>query len=64
MFRKKRKARSIVDGARVGCPIRGIDVDIEECTVCHHLLRFVDGPPPYVSCNALRIDPATSRLDC
>jgi len=37
MFWTKREDRSFVDGARVGCPVRGTDVDIEECIGCGKL---------------------------
>jgi hypothetical protein len=62
MFWKKRESRAIVDGARVGCPLRGVDVDIEECVGCGKLLRVVDDDPPYVVCGGFRTDPFTSRL--
>jgi hypothetical protein len=62
VFWKKRKDRAFVDGARVGCPLRGIDVDIEECMACAKLLRVVDDDPPYVACTGWRSDPFASRL--
>jgi hypothetical protein len=43
-----------VDGARVGCPLRGTDVDIEECMACGRLLRLIGDDPPYVLCTAWR----------
>jgi hypothetical protein len=62
MFGKRRERRSTVDGARVGCPLRGADVDIEECTACTKLLRVVDDDPPYVVCNGFRTDPLANQL--
>ena len=53
---KRERDRRIVDGARVGCPQRGTDVDIEECMACGKLLRVVNDDPPYVICRALRED--------
>lgn len=49
-WNKKHPDRSLVDGTRVGCPVRGTDVDIEECMACGKLLRLVDDDPPYVVC--------------
>ena len=62
MFWKKREPRATIDGARVGCPLRGTDVDIEECMACTKLLRVVDDDPPYVVCTGFRIDPLASQL--
>lgn len=62
MFWKKREDRAFVDGARVGCPLRGTDVDIEECLGCANLLRKVDDDPSYVVCAASRTDPRTATL--
>lgn len=62
MFSKKREQRRLVDGARVGCPLRAADVDIEECMACPKLLRVVDDDPPYVVCSAWRADPFASQL--
>jgi hypothetical protein len=62
LFRRKRVPRLIVDGARIGCPLRVADVDIEECMSCSKLLRVVDGEPPYVVCTGWRPDPFTSKL--
>jgi hypothetical protein len=62
MSGKKREPRASVDGARVGCPLRGADVDIEECMACTKLLRVVDDDPPYVICNGFRTDPLASQL--
>ena len=58
----KRMPRAFVDGARVGCPLRGADVDIEECVACTKLLRVVDDDPPYVVCNGFRTDPLADQL--
>lgn len=46
--------RRFVDGARLSCPLRGGDVDIESCYACGHLARLVDGDRPYVVCTARR----------
>lgn len=54
MFGKKRDDRPPFDGARVGCPLRRTDVDIEECMACRKLLRVIDDDPPYVVCTAWR----------
>lgn len=62
MFGKKREPRAGVDGTRVGCPLRGTDVDIEECMACTKLLRVVDDDPPYVVCNGFRTDPLANQL--
>jgi hypothetical protein len=62
MFWKQRKPRATVDGGRVGCPLRGADVDIEECMACTKLLRVVDDDPPYVVCNGFRTDPLANQL--
>jgi hypothetical protein len=48
---------ALVDGARVGCPLRGGDVDIEECMACDKLLRVVDDDPPYIVCTGWRTGP-------
>jgi len=54
VFWTKREDRSFVDGARVGCPLRGTDVDIEECMACGKLLRVISDDPSYVVCTAWR----------
>jgi len=51
-----------VDGARVGCPLRGTDVDIEECMPCGKLLRVVNDDPPYVLCTAWRDSARTAEV--
>jgi hypothetical protein len=61
MFWRKPADRAPIDGARVGCPRRGVDVDIEECMACGKLLRVVDDDPPYVICTAWR-DPRSAEL--
>jgi hypothetical protein len=45
---KKRKDHALVDGARVSCPLRGIDVDLEEGMACAKGLRVIDDDPPSV----------------
>lgn len=41
----------IVDNGRVGCPIRGADVDVEECLTCPRLTGVgEDGALTYVTC--------------
>jgi hypothetical protein len=62
MFGRTRAPRAIVDGAHVGCPLRGSDVDIEECMACTKLLRVVDDDPPYVVCAGFRTDPLAGQL--
>ncbi len=54
MFWTKREHRSFVDGARIGCPLRGTDFDIEECMACGKLLRVIGDDPSYVVCTAWR----------
>jgi hypothetical protein len=62
MFGKKRKPRAMVDGARVGCPLRGVAVDVGVCMACSKVLRVVDDDPPYVVCGGFRTDPLASQL--
>jgi hypothetical protein len=62
MWRNKRDPRRVVDGARVGCPVRATDVDVEECFACPRVLRVVDDDPPFVVCAAWRADPFVSDL--
>ncbi len=62
MFWTKRADRALMHGARAGCPLRGVDVDIEECLACGKLLRVVDDDPPYVVCTAWRSEPRTAEL--
>jgi len=51
MFSRQREQRFVVDGVRVECPMRGPEVDIDECTACGKLLRVVvDDDPPYFVC--------------
>jgi len=54
--------RLLLDGARVGCPIRGGDVEIEQCFACGKLLRVIDDDPPYVMCASWRTDPRLREL--
>ncbi|HAF11638.1 MAG TPA: hypothetical protein DCK98_16385 [Chloroflexi bacterium] len=60
MFWKKREDRRLFDAGFVGSPLRGVDVDIEECMACGKLLHVLDDDPPYVVCTAWRTDPRTS----
>jgi hypothetical protein len=62
MFGKTREPRAFIDGARIGCPLRGADVDIEECMACTKLLRVVDNDQPYVVCSGFRSDPLANQL--
>jgi hypothetical protein len=62
VFGKKREPRAVIDGARVGCLLRGADVDIEDCMACGKLLRVVDDDPPYVVCDGFRSDVLVDRL--
>jgi hypothetical protein len=52
MFWKKREERSFLDGARIGCALRGTDVEIEECLACSKLERIVEDDPWYIVCTA------------
>ena len=56
-WNRKLPDRALIGGSRVGCPIRGTDVDIEECMSCGKLLRVVDDDPPYLVCAGFRTDP-------
>lgn len=56
MLWKKHGDRLFIDAERIGCPIRGTDVDIETCMACEKLLRLVEDDPPYVVCRAWRDD--------
>jgi hypothetical protein len=58
----KKPDRALLDGNRVGCPIRGGDVEIEQCFACGKLLRVINDDPPYVMCTALRTDPRLTQL--
>ena len=62
MFWTRRPDRLLLDGARVGCPIRGGDVEIDDCFACGKLLRVIDDDPPYVMCTAGRADPRGTEL--
>lgn len=62
MFWTKRPDRVLIDSARVGCPIRGGDVEIEQCFACGKLLRVINDDPPYVMCTAWRTDPRVELL--
>ncbi len=63
MFGKKHEDdRWLLDGSRLGCPLRGTDVDIEECMACGKLLRVVNDDPPNITCTALREDPRIANL--
>lgn len=63
MFRRtKHHDRVLADGARVGCPLRGTDVDIEECMACRRLVRVVEDDPPYVVCTAWRDIARATRI--
>jgi hypothetical protein len=53
MAGRKRDEAASIEGARISCPLRGTDVDIEECMACGRLRRVVDDDPPYVVCTAL-----------
>lgn len=54
MFWSRRARPAFIDGARVGCPLRNADVDIEECMACVKLLRVVEDDPPRVVCTGWR----------
>jgi hypothetical protein len=50
-FWSQGEQRFDVGGARAACPVRGIDVDVQECAACGKLLRVVvDDDPPYFVC--------------
>lgn len=56
MFWKKREDRRLIDGTRVACPLRGVDVQIEECLACSKLRNIVNDDLPYVICGGRRTD--------
>ncbi len=56
MFWKKRDDRQFIDDTRVNCPLRGVDVAIEECRACGKLRNIVEGDLPYVICAGRRTE--------
>jgi hypothetical protein len=58
----KRPDRQLIDGARVSCPIRGDDVEIEQCFACGKLLRVITDDQPAVLCTAFRQDPRADLM--
>ncbi len=56
IFRKKGEQPRLIDGTRVSCPLRGIDVQIEECLACGKLRNIVGDDLPYVICAGQRTD--------
>ncbi len=42
--------RRFVDRARLSCPLRGGDLEIEHCYACGRLVRLVDSDRPAVVC--------------
>lgn len=56
MFWKKRDPRDLIDGTRVSCPLRGVEVQIEECLACGKLRNIVEDDIPYVICAGRRTD--------
>jgi len=56
MFWRKSEDRQIIDGTRVACPLRGVDVQIEECFACAKLRNIVDDDLSYVICAGRRTD--------
>lgn len=56
MFWKKRDDRRFIDDSRVACPLRGVDVQIEECLACSKLRNVVNDDLPYVICAGQRTD--------
>ena len=55
MFWKKRDDRALT-GTRVECPLRGVDVAIEECRTCGKLRNIIEDDLPYVICAGRRTD--------
>ena len=55
MFWKKRDDRALTS-TRVECPLRGVDVTIEECRTCGKLRNIVEDDLPYVICAGRRTD--------
>ena len=56
MFWNKREVPRFIDGTRVACPLRGVDVQIEECFACGKLRNIVSDDLPYVICAGRRTD--------
>ena len=56
MFWNKRDVPRLIDGTRVACPLRGVDVQIEECFACGKLRNIVNDDLPYVICAGRRTD--------
>jgi hypothetical protein len=63
IFSKDHGVRAFVDGERVGCPLRGVDVDVEECLGCDKLLRLVDDDRPYLVCDPWHGDAPLGGFD-
>ena len=61
MFWTKPRDRSLIDGTRVGCPLRGVDVEIDECLTCGKLRNIVEDDLPYVICGGRRTDLRAAR---
>ena len=56
IFGKRRDVPRLIDGTRVACPLRGVDVQIEECLACGKLRNIVNDDLPYVICGGKRTD--------
>ena len=56
MFWKKQADRRLIEGPRVSCPLRGVDVQIDECLACGKLRNIVEDDLPYVICAGRRTD--------
>jgi hypothetical protein len=42
----------LIDHGRVGCPVRGHDVEVDTCAGCDHLLAVDEKAPlPFVRCS-------------
>jgi hypothetical protein len=56
IFLRRPASEHFVDGGRVGCAVRGADVDVETCMACEHAVSVDLGAnPPVVRCRG--IDP-------
>ncbi|MEA2661735.1 MAG: hypothetical protein QOH08_1307 [Chloroflexota bacterium] len=52
MLWSKRDDRRFIDDGRVGCAVRGTDVELDECLGCAKLRRVVEHDPPFIVCTA------------
>ena len=52
-----------VDGGRVGCPVRGTDVDVEACMACGQAASVdLNANPPVVRCRSVGVSARPSGM--